>query len=230
MTQEEQIKIDKINYNEYERLKKENMNLIARIKILESNRPLGAVDNDEIYKKYNELNNEYNEYKVQSDSKIKMLLKSIDDLKEAQFRESKSSFNETSKTKAKIADLEQKLDIITGKLAVFISLKVKEDATIQKYKDRENKLSKYFDDIAPSLAFVTTQLNEISDERLKKLAQNPNFSDYDISLLDIIKGKPHILSEAEEKLLAQVSECIGGAGEVFDMYDSIDVKFDDVIV
>ena len=63
---------DIVNFNEYERLKKENLALIARIKILESNRPLGAVDNDDIYKRYNELNNEYNEYKMQSDSKIKI--------------------------------------------------------------------------------------------------------------------------------------------------------------
>lgn len=132
------------------------------------------------------------------------------------------------KTLKEFLDLEQKLDITTGKLAVFISLKVKEDATIQKYKDRENRLSKYFDDISPSLAFITTQLNEISDERLKALAKNKDFADYDLSLLDIIKNKPHILSEVEEKLLAKVSECIGGAGEVFDMFDSIDVKFDDV--
>ena len=145
------IRNEIINYSEYERLKKENMNLIARIKILESNRPLGAVDNDEIYKKYNELNNEYNEYKVQSDSKIKMLLKSIDDLKEAQFRESKSSFNETSKTKAKIADLEQKLEIASDIVAserkkgqIFIDEKNKQIEVLKKeiksLKDNEKQL------------------------------------------------------------------------------------------
>ena len=150
-TKEQNIGNDIINYNEYERLKKENINLIARIKILESNRPLGAVDNDEIYKKYNELNNEYNDYKAQSDSKIKMLLKSIDDLKEAQFRESKSSFNETSKTKAKIADLEQKLEIASDivaserkKAQIFIDEKNKQIEVLKKeiksLKDNEKQL------------------------------------------------------------------------------------------
>ena len=142
---------DIVNFNEYERLKKENLALIARIKILESNRPLGAVDNDDIYKRYNELNNEYNEYKMQSDSKIKMLLKSIDDLKETQFRESKSSFNETSKTKAKIADLEPKLqiasDIVSSerkKAQIFIDEKNKQIEVLKKeiksLKDNEKQL------------------------------------------------------------------------------------------
>lgn len=100
-----------VNYTEYERLKKDNANLISKVKLLESARPLGAVDNDDIYKRYNDLNEEFAGYKAKSDAKIKMLIKTLDELKEANFRDSKSSFNETAKTKSKIADLEQKLQI-----------------------------------------------------------------------------------------------------------------------
>ena len=41
-----------VNYTEYEKLKKENLDLINKIKLLEKNRQLGAVNNDDIYKNY----------------------------------------------------------------------------------------------------------------------------------------------------------------------------------
>ena len=100
-----------INYNEFEKIKKENQNLISKLKLLESQRPLGAVENDDIYKNYAELAEEFQQYKEKSENKIKMLLKSIDDLKETQFRESKLSYHEKDKNKSKIIDLEQKLQI-----------------------------------------------------------------------------------------------------------------------
>ena len=104
-----------VNYSEYERIKNENKNLITKIKLLESNRQLGAVDNDDIYRNYTALSEEYEQYKCKAESKIKMLLNSIDEIKEMQFRESKSNFNEKDKSKNKIADLQKKLDKVAEK-------------------------------------------------------------------------------------------------------------------
>ena len=88
-----------VNYAEYERIKNENKSLITKIKLLESNRQLGAVENDDIYRNYTALSEEYEQYKSKTESKIKMLLNSIDEIKEMQFRESKSNFNEKDKSK-----------------------------------------------------------------------------------------------------------------------------------
>ena len=106
-----------VNYTEYEKLKKENLDLINKIKLLEKNRQLGAVDNDDIYKNYSELNEEYNNYKQQSENKIKMLLKSIEDLKESKFIESQNNFHQKDKSKNQINDLEKKLEIATDMLS-----------------------------------------------------------------------------------------------------------------
>ena len=106
-----------VNYTEYEKLKKENLDLLNKIKLLEKNRQLGAVDNDDIYKNYSELNEEYNNYKLQSENKIKMLLKSIEDLKESKFIESQNNFHQKDKSKNQINDLEKKLEIATDMLS-----------------------------------------------------------------------------------------------------------------
>ena len=106
-----------VNYTEYEKLKKENIDLINKIKLLEKNRQLGAVNNDDIYKNYSELNEEFNKYKSQSENKIKMLLKSIEDLKESKFIESQNNFHQKDKSKNQINDLEKKLEIATDMLS-----------------------------------------------------------------------------------------------------------------
>ena len=58
-----------INYNEFERLKKENENLISKIKILQSKSV-----NDDIFKKYNELSEKYDTYKKMMENKMKLLV------------------------------------------------------------------------------------------------------------------------------------------------------------
>ena len=125
-------------------------------------------------------------------------------------------------------NLDKNISERVGRLYVYISLKVKEDAKNSFYQDLSNKLDKYFSDESPKVAYISSELNEIPDERLISLAKNPKFKDYNLGFKQIIRYKPHMLSKTEEKLLATVNECIGGSESVFDMIDSVDIKFEDV--
>ena len=88
--------IKKLNYNLFlekeknERLMKENENLNTKIKLLNEGRQLGAVENDDIYKNYSELQEKFETYKMNTENKIKSLNKTIEELKENQFKESQS--------------------------------------------------------------------------------------------------------------------------------------------
>ena len=93
-----------------ERLKKENENLSTKIKLLNEGRQLGAVDNDDIYKNYTELQEKFESYKLNMENKIKNLNKTIEELKESQFKESQSNFHKNEIKKNKIQDLQQKIN------------------------------------------------------------------------------------------------------------------------
>ena len=125
-------------------------------------------------------------------------------------------------------NLEKQVNEITSKLYVYIALKVKEDAKNSYYQNKVNVLDKYLSDISPKLSYIASEINELPEDMLNKLAQDPKFVDYNIMLKNVIKNKPHMLSKQEEKLMSSLSECIGGAEEVFDMLDAVDIKFDDV--
>ena len=93
-----------------ERLRKENENLSTKIKLLNEGRQLGAVENDDIYKNYSELQEKYETYKMTSDNKIKALSKTIEELKENQFKETKNNFHKNEIKRNKIQDLQQQID------------------------------------------------------------------------------------------------------------------------
>ena len=93
-----------------ERLKKENENLTTKIKLLNEGRQLGAVENDDIYKNYTELQEKFETYKINMENKIKTLNKTIEELKENQFKESQSNFHKNELKRNKIQDLQQKIN------------------------------------------------------------------------------------------------------------------------
>ena len=100
--------IKKLNYNlllEKEKnikLKKENENLNTKIKLLNEGRQLGAVENDDIYKNYSELQEKFETYKMNMENKIKSLNKTIEELKETQFKESQTNFHKNELKRNKI--------------------------------------------------------------------------------------------------------------------------------
>ena len=93
-----------------ERLKKENDNLTTKIKLLNEGRQLGAVENDDIYKNYTELQEKFETYKLNMENKIKSLNKTIEELKENQFKESQSNFHKNEIKRNKIEDLQKKIN------------------------------------------------------------------------------------------------------------------------
>ncbi len=124
--------------------------------------------------------------------------------------------------------LEKEIDERVGKLYVYASLRVRENGKNNFYKDKENKLEKFLSEVAPIKANIASELNTFSNERLEDLINNRKFSDFDLMFKEVIRNKQHMLSKQEENLLAMVSECIGGQSETFDMFDAVDVTFEDV--
>ncbi len=95
--------------------------------------------------------------------------------------------------------------VILEKLAVYAHCKNddngKDETNIKNY----HMINNFFASISEKLAFVKTQLSELDNDFLNELAKDPDFSDFDLTLKDIIKDKPHTLSEKEEAQMAMVS-------------------------
>ena len=113
-------------------------------------------------------------------------------------------------------------------LAVYASLRVKEDSTNDICQDRLNRLERFSVKMGSDLTFISVELKELDDEFLKELYQDEKFKDYDLMFKSIIRDKKYMLSKQEEILLSKTSEFSGQFSDIFDQYDTADVKFEDV--
>jgi coiled-coil domain-containing protein 61 len=165
-----------INFKEIEEVKLENVNLKNKIKLLESQRKYGAVDNDESLRNYTNLKDEYETYKTQTESKLKLLTKTIEDFK-ANFSNSDHSQAENNEKYIKI------ITELENKLKKAEEILVKERREGQQYIDEKNKdiervmkENNHFKENEKKLNVKIKQLEKELDFQMKRSVYNTNMS------------------------------------------------------
>lgn len=102
-------------------------------------------------------------------------------------------------------EMDKEFSIIIEKMGVYAHCKNddngKDELSIRNY----HTLGDFFTEAGKALAFVQSQLSMLDDDFLKSLLNSPEFAEFDVSIKNIIKQKPHTLSEKDEKLLAGIS-------------------------
>ena len=126
--------------------------------------------------------------------------------------------------------LSDEIDLKFEKLYGYAHMDYDTDIQDPERQMRYSKIHGLLTKYSEALAFVSPELSSLSDARLKEFIADPDFSDYDVQLTNLLKGKKHILSEAEEKLLAGVGAFSGQFHEVFNRLDSGDIKFEQITV
>ncbi len=77
-------------------------------------------------------------------------------------------------------------------------------------------------------SFMSSELGALPKATLDSYIADPEFSDYDYMLKEIVRQKAHILSDKEERLLAMSSEALGNPSNVASMLMNADLKFEPV--
>lgn len=97
------------------------------------------------------------------------------------------------------------------------------EAHYQAMTDRAGALSVR---LGSALAFVVPELLTIPEERLAEFRKtNPMLEIYDHALEDILRKRQHVLSTAEEKILAEAGEMAEAPSMIFGMANNADLKF-----
>ncbi len=121
----------------------------------------------------------------------------------------------------------KEVDILSGKVMLYPDLYHMTDMDNGEYNKLLGEIEIAFDDFNLRSAFVAPELNSYDVSYLEGLLHDPRFELHYMGIKDLIKHKPHILSDNEEKILAKVGEFAGTFSDVYDAYDSVDVKFED---
>lgn len=125
--------------------------------------------------------------------------------------------------------LQDEIELRLGVLMGYASCKGDEDTGNSFYQDVRGKAMNVYVSIASAAAFATPEIMAIADETLDQFyAQQPELETYRRSLYQIRRRKDHILSPAEERLLASAGEMANASENIVGVFRNADQIFPDV--
>ena len=115
------------------------------------------------------------------------------------------------------------------KLAHFISHSLNVDSTDTKMLGLSQRFDTLYTKMSEANAYFTPQMYELSDEYLNSLLLDNRFKDYENTIKDIIKFKPHKLDEKTNVLLAKMGSFLGNNSNLHSILTDSEMYFDDAI-
>ena len=122
------------------------------------------------------------------------------------------------------------MTVLLESLINYAQRKNDEDTRESKYQDMVSRLEMLFVDISGAAAFVTPEILSIDDETMERFfAEQPDMELYRLCLDRVRRKRAHILSEAEERIMALTGEMTGSPDNIFSMFNDADLKFPDAV-
>ena len=113
---------------------------------------------------------------------------------------------------------------------VYAAMKKDEDNRQDKYQAMDDKCGSAIAKVSAAMSFFTPELLEASEETiLGYIEEESGLKQYEFLLKAALKEKEHILTAAEENIMAQMSEVLGATNDVFKMLNNADLTFGTVI-
>lgn len=122
----------------------------------------------------------------------------------------------------------EKLSQMAEKLFAYAKLKQDEDTRDSKAKMLSDRIENLYVSIMANNSFIVPTLSKLPSKFLRSLAISSKFSDYDYFFKKLIDDKKYILSEKEEKILAEGGELYGSFSDIFTMIDNADLQLPEV--
>lgn len=172
------------------------------------------------------------------DEKYKWNLKDIysneDDL-HADLNKVKQSIEKIDSFKGKLHDKEKCLELfdfsksvslIFNKIASYAFLKHSEDLENTKYIELVAQVEMLSHQASVRQSFIAPELSKLSNESIYDMIEDERFKNNILELKEIVRHKPHVLTEAEETIVSKIGLFAGEFSEIFDMFDSVDIVID----
>lgn len=122
------------------------------------------------------------------------------------------------------------MTVVLDKLINYAQRKNDEDTRDSKYQDMVSRLEMLFVELSGAGAYVTPEILSISDETMERFyKEQPEMELYRLCIDRVRRRKAHILSEAEERIMALTGEMTGSPDNIFSMFNDADLKFPDAV-
>lgn len=114
------------------------------------------------------------------------------------------------------------------RLYLYAHMRHDEDSRLSKYTAMQSRAMALFVRFSSETSFVEPELTALDADTLQAYAADRRLSDYDYYFRCLIRGKKHILSAKEEKLLAAGGEVYSQFQNIFSMIDNADISLGEI--
>jgi oligoendopeptidase F len=147
-----------------------------------------------------------------------------------------SQFSEIEKYKGKLADsasqllacleLNSEISKEFGRLFSYASMKSDEDVRDSKNLAMKQELQQIGTDYSSKSAFITPEIAEMDKEKIDAFIEaEPGLKIYKMPLYDILRMKPHTLSDKEEKILAEAGLLADGPSSIYGVFSDAELPY-----
>jgi len=137
----------------------------------------------------------------------------------------KGCVGELPETLRHVLEFDKSLDLKIERVSHFASLQLAEDSANPEYLSRMGQLQNLLTKIGEAASFVVPEIQAIPDKEFNEYLIHPVLAEWQTRLRKIRRHKPHVLSEAEERLLAMGSAALDGYDDAFSQLTDVDMKF-----
>lgn len=117
---------------------------------------------------------------------------------------------------------------IVQNLYVYTHMKQHEDTRINENQGMATKIEMLSTELSMATSYIVPEIISIDDKILNEFLESKELSFYRKYIDDILREKPHTLSEREEEILAATSDISGVAENVYDMLSFADLEFPEI--
>ncbi len=125
--------------------------------------------------------------------------------------------------------LQDEISVLLDRFANYSLRKADEDTKNTTYQGYKDQTMGVYVSISSALSFAEPEILQIPDDTLDEFYQKqPKLGEYKRCLNDIRRKKEHILSDAEEKILAAAGDLAQAPDDIFSLLNNADMTFDSV--
>lgn len=138
-----------------------------------------------------------------------------------------------TKNASKMADCFEEiydLDDLISTLYVYAHMRRDEDITNPEYQDLAGKAELLSSKYSSAISFFEPEFLRLSEDKIDSyMEEEPRLIPFTFVIEEMLRKKKHVLSKAEERLLAMSSEATSTGENVFMMFNNADIKFPPIL-
>lgn len=128
----------------------------------------------------------------------------------------------------KYFELSRETSEISDRLSMYGHNHLNTDLSNAKYTEMNNMLEGVYNELGIKTAFYSPEMLSYSTDYFDQLLKDDRFKTFAFGLKNLLRAKPHTLSEKEEKILSASTNFAGEFGKIFHSFCDVNLKFNPI--